>query len=404
MDQRKNTIKVQLPSQNEKPLDSEMLRWVIVDLGLKDDEIVGLGQNPMNDGIMYIKCVSEIKMKEIIEKFDGTTFKYLNGIAVRVTMTEASENIRYVRIFGLPFEVEDEHIEGFFRSFGIVKRLVKEKYPSHYNFNVLSGVRGVYIDLKKEIPSFLYMRGVRVKIHYYGMKEKCHICGSPDHMRSECPSKPVPIETPAARLNLTTGMQNLNTLFKRPFGPPSFEQRLTPLGIRDVSPGPNFATGFAGNTASVISNENQAIVEQQQNVSTVEKPTLPIVVTVTNTDADIGTVDGSTSTTTQDVVVGEPKTTNELGWQRVMRSSRSRSKNPSPGKTERVRTDSSSSAASISSTRGRGRPPSKKTTQMVIQHIADNDEENPDNSTALQPEKPELSAVLPNDTADEQDV
>jgi hypothetical protein len=70
-----------------------------------------------------------------------------------------------------------------------VKRLVKERFPAHFNFDVLSGVRGIYIDLKKEIPAFLYLRGCHVKIHYYGMKEKCHICGYSEHMRSKCPSQ-----------------------------------------------------------------------------------------------------------------------------------------------------------------------------------------------------------------------
>jgi hypothetical protein len=383
MDQRKNTIKVQLPNQNEKPLDSEMLRWVIVDLGLKDDEIVGLGQNPTNDGIMYIKCVSEVKMKEVIERFDGTMFKYLNGIAVRVTMTEASENIRYVRIFGLPFEVEDGHIEGFFNSFGIVKRLVKEKYPAHYNFNVLSGVRGVYIDLKKDIPAFLYMRGVRVKIHYYGMKEKCHICGSLEHMRSECPSRPVPIVTPAARVNVASNMQNLNALFKKPLEQTQ-DGRTMSVG---VTPGQSFASTLAGKIMTTESNNNQMMVQQQIDVSTVDEPTQPLVVTVTNTDLDMEAEDNLITNSINNLFMTEPENPNGLGedeWQRVRRSGRNRSKNVSPAKTARFRTDSSSSANSSKSVRSRGRP-KKKQEQKVIQYIADNDEKQPEKKSEIPP-------------------
>jgi Zinc knuckle len=387
MDQRRNTIKVQLPSQNEKPLDAEMLRWVILDLELKDEEIVGVGQNPANDGVMYIKCVSEAKMREVIEKYDGTLFKYLNGIAVRVTMTEASENIRYVRIFGLPFEVEDEHIESFFRSFGIVKRLVKEKYPAHYNFHVLSGVRGVYIDLKREIPAFLHMRGVRVKIHYYGMKAKCHICGSLDHMKSECPSKPMPIVTPTARLNVESRMQNLNALFKKPFGEAQINVPLS----GGVTPGQSFAKTLSGVTIEKESNENQVMIQQQSIVSTVDKSTQPVVVTVTNTDLDSRT---DVSPKTNIDVAGKVLLSMEVGeenWRRVRRSGRSRSKNVSPAKMVRVRTESSSSATSTTSTRGRGRP-KKNDDQMIIQYMATNDGQPPDNDS-------EVTISLPDDIA-----
>jgi hypothetical protein len=212
MDQRANTVKVQLPEGSIKPMDVEMLKFVIVTLNLKSDEVCGVSQNPGNDGIIYIKCYREETMKMIIDTFNGAMFKYENGTVVKVTISEANENIKYVRIFGLPFEVDDKDIEAFFAHFGKVKRLVKERFPAHFNFDVLSGVRGIYIDLKKEIPALLYLRGCRVKIHYYGMKEKCHICGSSEHMRSECPSRPAAV-TPAGRVEQMT---NLNELFKKP--------------------------------------------------------------------------------------------------------------------------------------------------------------------------------------------
>jgi hypothetical protein len=45
------------------------------------------------------------------------------------------------------------------------------------------------------------------------MKEKCHICGSTEHMRNDCPRKVQPIITPISRMQ---NMTNLNDLFKRP--------------------------------------------------------------------------------------------------------------------------------------------------------------------------------------------
>jgi hypothetical protein len=373
MDQRKNTIKVQLPGQNEKPSDSEMVKWVAVDLGLKGDEIVGLSQNPVNDGVMYIKCVSEQKMKEIIEKFDGTVFKFLNGTAVRVSLTEASENIRYVRIFGLPFEVDDEHIEGFLRSFGIVKRLVKEKYPAYYNFDVLSGVRGIYIDLKKEIPAYLYMRGVRVKVHYHGMKEKCHLCGSPDHMRNECPNRPTTGLSPYARLNQTEAMQNLNSLFKKPV---------------TVTASQTFAATVTGETSPKKPNEDQPIIQLDEVAGYQSDETI-----VLNSGNSMSEIDFPIPL---DVLEHKPDElrVHEGKWQQVLRNKKPRKGNASPAKTARVRTESESSAASTTSSRGRGRPKKQKN-QMVIQHIADNGGQ----QFGVSPAIAVSDSVLPMDTA-----
>jgi hypothetical protein len=211
--ERYNTVKVQLPERNDKPLESEVMSFVIVSLGLKGVDIIGVAQNPGNDGIIYIKCCREEKMDEIITLHNGTFFRYDNGTVVRVTMSQTHENIRYVRVFGLPFEADDSIIAEFFGQFGEIRRQVKEKYAARYNFDALTGVRGLYIDLKKEIPSFLYIRNCRVKVHYHGMKEKCHICGSTEHMRNDCPRKVQPIITPISRMQ---NMTNLNDLFKRP--------------------------------------------------------------------------------------------------------------------------------------------------------------------------------------------
>jgi hypothetical protein len=358
MDQRKNTVKVQLPGQCEKPMDAEVIRWIVQDLKMKAEELIGVAQNPANDGIIFLKCINEAIMNGLIDKYNGTSFKYNDGTLVHVEMSVASENIRYVRIFGLPFEVEDEHIAGFFGSFGVVKRLVREKFPSHYNFDVYSGVRGVHIDLKKDVPSFLYMRGFRVKIHYYGMREKCHICGSADHMKGECPKKPASVGTPAARLGTMT---NLNELFKKP-------------GVAGVSGGFSFGAptaSFARPTAGVPLAPLQPTNQQ-------------VVVTVTDENSNVDAEEppsagnGSKSLT---VVHGNQ----EVEWQKVHRRTRSRTRaeqrsdhgssrgSSAEKETTRFRTDSESSVMSGASVPASKGPRQPKKSKLIIDTIANHE-------------------------------
>jgi hypothetical protein len=361
MEQRKNTVKVQLQGYCEKPLDLEVIGWMVRDLELKAEDIYGVAQNPSNDGVIFIKTFTEDMMYEIIRKYNGTMFKYSNGSAVRVEMTVATENSRYVRIFGLPFEADDQYIHGFFGQFGTVKRVVREKFPSHCNFDSYSGVRGVHIDLRKDVPPFLYMKGYRVKIHYYGMKEKCHICGSPDHMKNECPKKPMSIGTPATRLE---AMTNLNTLFKKP-GPvfPTLSYAETAAGLSSIA-------SRAGGQAVAPPEEQQVL---QVPVAPLEKQQF-VVTIADDAEVDISLPLLSETTKSGDksllsVPSQDAEKMDESGWQRVQRRSRSRS--DETASSMRARTESDSSASSTVS-RSRGRP---KKRQMVIETIADREKQ-----------------------------
>jgi hypothetical protein len=102
-------------------MDAEVIRWIVQDLKIKAEELIGVAQNPANDGIIFLKCINEAIMNGLIDKYNGTSFKYNDGTLVLVEMSVASENIRYLRIFGLPMEVEGEHIAGFFGSLGVVR-------------------------------------------------------------------------------------------------------------------------------------------------------------------------------------------------------------------------------------------------------------------------------------------
>jgi hypothetical protein len=411
MDRRVNTVKVQLKEGSPKPTELEMVKFVIVNLGMKAEELVGVQQNPGNDGIIYIKCYEEAIMRKIIEDFDGTFFKYENGSVTRVQMTEANEVVRYVRVFGLPFEVDDREVEIFFGHYGIVKRMVRERFPNHFNLDIWSGVRGVYIDLKREIPAFLYIRGVRVKVHYYGMRERCHICNAADHMKSECPSRP-PAITPESRLKVTENMTNLNSLFKKnqnqieiasqpKITPPSTdtvtatttiteEPRPTTMTsiiptystIASTRPTPSsfgyshssnpITKGNATLDTSTMASFPSLIFRTNTSFSTTPKPSTDDTVVVQVNDKEpsdvVVSIDDDMETENQHDVMNDEEMENDQADIRLTRKAR---KSPTPDKGPSSRDASNDSLASTSMTVKKkvGRP--KRQKFLPIQTIAD---------------------------------
>lgn len=68
----------------------------------------------------------------------------------------AGQNITYVRVFYLPPELPDNAVSLVLGGYGKVDRIVREKFPSGLGLDhVYAGVRGVYVDIGKEIPASL---------------------------------------------------------------------------------------------------------------------------------------------------------------------------------------------------------------------------------------------------------
>lgn len=113
-------------------------------------------------------------------------FRYTDGNEVAVTMSVAG-NTRYVRIFDLPPEIPDADLVSVMAKYGTVKRTVREKFPAEYQLNMYTGIRGVYIDVKKEIPEIVYFRNRKGRLYYDGLIQKCFNCNSDTHFKKACP-------------------------------------------------------------------------------------------------------------------------------------------------------------------------------------------------------------------------
>lgn len=137
---------------------------------------------------VFVKFKSVGAMKEAREQNpEILPFRYSNGNKVEVKMDIAGNYAKYVRIFDLPPEVPDSEITAVLGKYGSVKRLVREKFPAELELNMFTGVRGVYIEVKKEIPASLFFLNRRGRIFYDGLKQKCFICKQEGHLKVDCP-------------------------------------------------------------------------------------------------------------------------------------------------------------------------------------------------------------------------
>src|SRR5450759_3809180 len=104
-------------------------------------------------------------------------------------MSHAQDYILYVRIYGLPPEVADRELASVLGKYGKVKRIVREKIPVELALDAYTGVRGVYMDVKKEIPSSLHFQNLKGNIFYSGNKDKCFLCKEEGHRIDSCPKR-----------------------------------------------------------------------------------------------------------------------------------------------------------------------------------------------------------------------
>lgn len=261
---RKNTVKVRFGDQARSPSDGEMVTFVARSLGIKPDQVSHLYHDPYEKCIV-IKFASETLMKMCLEQHVGEkSFGYTSGQYTKVMITDGNEEIKYVRLFYLPPEVPDREVAEFFKKFGVVKKIVHEKRSLASGFNCLSGTRGIYIDVTREIPPQVYICNYRSRVYYSGMQEKCFICKATNHLKPDCPRRVSPGTSknlcPRERVreqeeSLKLNFTNLNNLTRETKGDKS-DQITIPCGddleMKEVSSAVNMVAEADVDVGSIV--------------------------------------------------------------------------------------------------------------------------------------------------------
>jgi hypothetical protein len=188
---RKNTIRIDFPEGSSTPTDREIIKF-LTELRLQCEHVHTVYYDTFEKCI-FLKFHLEEKLKSLIDQHWECFFKYDCGEVRKVRLIEVHGNFKYVRIFNLPPEIEDRDVAASFDFYGKVHKVVREKFPDTVEFSVYSGIRGVYMEMKTEIPSHMLIKNNNVKVQYYGLK-----------------NMPVPVQVQ----RVTPNLNNLATLLK----------------------------------------------------------------------------------------------------------------------------------------------------------------------------------------------
>lgn len=184
---RKNTVKLVFGPGCKVPTHLEVLKFTIGNLKLSAADIHSIYKDE-NGGQFYVKIIDEPTFSAFIAETDEQyTFQYEDGSVTEVQIDQACRIFRYVRIFNLPPEIEDREIQYVLGQYGTVRQHVRERFPNEVNVNIFTGVRGVHMEVSREIPSHLYVGHFRARIYYDGLKNKCFYCKTEGHEKSNCP-------------------------------------------------------------------------------------------------------------------------------------------------------------------------------------------------------------------------
>lgn len=184
---RKNTAKLVFGPGIKVPSYLDVLKFSMDTLKLSAADIHSIYKDE-NGGQFYVKLIDEETFSAFIAESDEHyQFKFEDGTTARVAVEQASRVFRYVRIFNLPPEIDDATIQYVLGQYGTIRQHVRERFPNELKVNIFTGVRGVHMEVAKEIPAHLYIGHFRARIFYDGLKNKCFFCKAEGHVKQNCP-------------------------------------------------------------------------------------------------------------------------------------------------------------------------------------------------------------------------
>lgn len=143
------------------------------------------------DRSLFVKFVNREAMMDSLNRNTASIkFHYCNGKAVDVHVSIAGSNVHYVRVFDLPSEVNDDQLSLVLAEYGKEESMVREKFPKDLGLDhVYTGVRGVHIDVQKEIPPAISVGNRKGHVFYDGLRDTCFLCHAVGHRKDACPQR-----------------------------------------------------------------------------------------------------------------------------------------------------------------------------------------------------------------------
>ena len=175
-------------------------------LNVQVEEVMGIAAVfETRNQIVRLTFNSQATCSTFLDKHGGVKTVTLEDREINVSIKDSNEEEKYVRIAGLPHEMDLRIIQRRLKDFGKVFDLRWERYhvvEDEFLYPVLSSWLICRMVIEKDIPSYLTIGSYRTIVKYHGQKQTCRICDELNHMGRDCPTlrknrMVVPVKTPS---------------------------------------------------------------------------------------------------------------------------------------------------------------------------------------------------------------
>lgn len=168
-----------------KKLKLENVYDFIADKLLLTEADVAAIQPDLAESKVYVECHSLEKAEEVVRRFDGSQELVNNGEVHKIKL-QMEDGATEVKIYHLPPRMPNEEITRFMESYGEILSIRNETCKSKRFANTPNGVRMVRIRLRKQIPSFISVKGYSTYVTYSNQIQTCKHCGDCVHYGTSC--------------------------------------------------------------------------------------------------------------------------------------------------------------------------------------------------------------------------
>lgn len=166
---RANSMRIHFGPGKKEPTDHEIFHFMKVKMSLSPATLLSMYKDP-KENCVFIKFKTEEQLKAALLRLPSAMdFDYSKYESTRVTFSAASTVFRYVRIFNLPPEIDDREISSVLSKYGVIQRMVREKYGAETGFPIWTSVRGVHMEIKSDIPASIHVRNFQARVFYEGL-------------------------------------------------------------------------------------------------------------------------------------------------------------------------------------------------------------------------------------------